>query len=313
MVRKPFDAFGRFAWFVFYYILFISLSGVWVRASGSGAGCGSSWPLCYGQVVPQTQAGETAIEFGHRIISGLGFVAVAVLWWWARRRFPKGSAVRKAAGAALILMTTETLAGGSLVLFDWVVHNLSWGRVIIMAIHLTNTHLLVAALAVTAWLASGGSFVCPRDLGTWGRRLVGGLFVIWLTSALGAIAALNEVVHYWEQAGGLPAEFVGPARVVRLMLPIHVSMALLGLVYLVLTVRQTGLLRTAVAPLVRRVLAFYVLQLFVGALNAYLGLPGWVQMLHLLVGYGVWVGWLLASLEALLIGPQSDMAFGVGD
>lgn len=305
MFRRPYDAFGRFAWFVFFYILFISLSGVLVRASGSGAGCGSSWPLCYGQILPaaQAQALETVVEFTHRIISGLGFVAVAVLWFWARRRFPKGAEVRAAAGIALLLMTTETLAGGSLVLFDWVVNNLSWGRVVIMTVHLTNTHLLVAALAATAWLASGGSFVCPREQAAWARWLTGGLFFIWLVSVLGAVVALNEVVHHWEQAGGIPPEFAGPAAVVRAMLPVHVLAALSGLVFLVVAVRRLGLFHSPLRPLAHRVLMLYGLQLLVGALNAYLHLPGWVQMLHLLVGYGVWVGWLLVSLETLLTGP----------
>ncbi len=305
MLRKPRDAFGRYAWFVLVYIIGISLTGVLVRVSGSGAGCGRSWPLCYGEVVPQAAALETIIEFGHRIISGLGFVAVLGLWWWARTRFPKGSEVRGAAGIAMILMLTETLAGGSLVLFDWVVHDLSWGRVFIMAVHLTNTHLLVAALAVTAWLASGGAFVCPRDQGTWARDLLAGLGLIWLVSALGAVVALNEVVHYWEQAGGLPPEFVGPARVVRLMLPVHILAALLGGAFLARTARRWGLTRGPLRPWVQRVLLLYGFQLLVGALNVLLRFSGWVQMFHLLVGYGLWLGWLFVTLEALRLGREA--------
>ncbi len=304
--RRPYDAFGRYAWLVLLYTLFISLSGVLVRFSGSGAGCGSSWPLCYGEIVPQPQAVETIIEFTHRIISGLGFVAVAGLAWWAVRRFPKGQAVRTAALVSLLLMITETLAGGSLVLFDWVVDNLSWGRVVIMAVHLTNTHLLVAALGVTAWLASGGSFVCPREQGGWVRWLLGGLAWIWLVSALGAIVALNEVIHMWEARGGLPAEFVGPAQVVRAMLPVHVLAALSGLLFLVFAVRRLGLFRSPQRPLAHGVLMLYGLQLLVGLWNASSGLLGWVQMLHLLVGYGLWLGWLFVSLETLLTGPHPE-------
>ncbi len=304
MLRRPQDTFGRYAWLVLFYTMFISLTGVLVRASGSGAGCGSSWPLCYGEVVPQAQAFETVIEFSHRLISGLGFVAVMVLAWWAVKRYPKGSAVRTAALVSMTLMITETLAGGSLVLFDWVVHNLSWGRVVVMVIHLTNTHLLVAALATTAWLASGGSFVCPRDQEPWVHWLTRGLFFIWLVSALGAIVALNEVVHYWTtEGGGLPAEFVGPAQVVRAMLPVHVVAALSGLVFLTLAARRLGLMWSPLRPLVHGVLMLYGVQLLVGALNAYLGLPGWLQMTHLLVGYGIWLGWLFVTLETLLTGP----------
>ena len=304
MLRKPFDAFGRYAWAVLAYTVFISVTGVLVRASGSGAGCGNTWPLCYGDVIPQAQALETAIEFTHRIISGLGFVAVMGLAWWAARRYPKGAEVRTAAFAAAFLMITETLAGGSLVLFDWVVNNRTWGRVVVMMVHLTNTHLLVAAVATTAWLASGGSFVCPREQEPWARWLPGGMFFIWLVSALGAVVALTEVVHYWEAQGGLPAAYVGPAQVVRAMLPVHIGAALSGLVYLVVAVRRLGLFRSPLRSLAHGVLMLYGLQLLVGVLNAWLGLPGLVQMLHLLVGYGIWLGWLFLSLEVLQTGPQ---------
>ncbi len=304
MIRKPFDTFSRYAWFVLLYTVFISTTGVLVRFSGSGAGCGNSWPLCYGQVVPPPTALETIIEFSHRIISGLGFVAVMVLAWWAAKRYPRGHQVRTAALVAAGLMITETLAGASLVIFDWVVDDLSWGRVVVMAVHLTNTHLLVAAVAVTAWLASGGSFVCPREQGAWARWLVGGLVFIWLVSALGAIVALNEVVHGWEAAGGLPTEFQAPARVVRAMLPVHIAAAVAGLVYLTVAVRRLGLFWSPLRPLAHGVLMLYGLQLAVGALNAWLGLPGWVQLTHLLVGYGIWLGWLFVALETLLVGPQ---------
>jgi heme a synthase len=62
--------FAIFAWAVLAYNLAVVLWGAYVRATGSGAGCGNHWPLCDGPVTPQTPAGATIIEFTHRVTSG---------------------------------------------------------------------------------------------------------------------------------------------------------------------------------------------------------------------------------------------------
>jgi hypothetical protein len=43
------------------------LWGAYVRATGSGAGCGGHWPLCNGVVIPREPHLQTTIEFSHRI------------------------------------------------------------------------------------------------------------------------------------------------------------------------------------------------------------------------------------------------------
>jgi heme A synthase len=39
---------ARFAWAVLVYNVAVILWGAYVRATGSGAGCGAHWPLCNG-------------------------------------------------------------------------------------------------------------------------------------------------------------------------------------------------------------------------------------------------------------------------
>src|SRR5262249_41187531 len=70
---------ARFAWFVVAYNIAVILWGAYVRATGSGAGCGSHWPLCNGQVLPSAAQTQTLIEFTHRVTSGLSLVLMAVL------------------------------------------------------------------------------------------------------------------------------------------------------------------------------------------------------------------------------------------
>src|SRR5499427_3513747 len=67
---------SRFAWLTLAYNVAVVLWGALVRATGSGAGCGSHWPLCNGEVVPRAPAVATLIEFGHRISSGIALLLI---------------------------------------------------------------------------------------------------------------------------------------------------------------------------------------------------------------------------------------------
>ncbi len=64
--------FARYAWAVLAYNVVVILYGAFVRATGSGAGCGAHWPLTRnGVVIPQTTTIHTLIEFFHRV-TGVG-------------------------------------------------------------------------------------------------------------------------------------------------------------------------------------------------------------------------------------------------
>src|SRR5512133_1282716 len=112
--------FSRFAWAVLVYNLAVVAWGAFVRASGSGAGCGRHWPMCNGVVVPRSPSAATMIEFSHRLSSGLALVLVVALAVAAFRVYPKRHAVRRAAAASVALMLTEALVGAGLVLLSLV-------------------------------------------------------------------------------------------------------------------------------------------------------------------------------------------------
>ena len=54
--------FAKYAWGVLAYNLVVILWGAFVRATGSGAGCGSHWPLCNGEV-ENGSIGPTLLSF----------------------------------------------------------------------------------------------------------------------------------------------------------------------------------------------------------------------------------------------------------
>ena len=72
----------------------VILLGALVRATGSGAGCGRSWPSCNGTLIPELE-GATAIEFAHRAASGVALLLVAALVWMIFRRSRSGHPGRR--------------------------------------------------------------------------------------------------------------------------------------------------------------------------------------------------------------------------
>src|SRR5580693_8303994 len=95
---------NRFAWFTLAYNIAVVLWGAFVRATGSGAGCGRHWPLCNGEFLPATPQTQTVIEFTHRVTSGLSLVLVAILLIWCWCRTAKNDWPRYSAVAATLLL-----------------------------------------------------------------------------------------------------------------------------------------------------------------------------------------------------------------
>ena len=135
---------ARYAWFTLVFNVGVILLGALVRATGSGAGCGRSWPACQGQVMPEL-SGATAVEFTHRAASGVALVLVAVLVVWVWRRVPSGEPARIGAGLALAAIVGEALIGAMIVLAEWVAEDASLARVVAVPLHLVNTLFLLAA------------------------------------------------------------------------------------------------------------------------------------------------------------------------
>lgn len=67
-----------------FVMLFVLIGGALVTKTGSSLGCGRSWPLCNGQLIPNPITLETFIEFSHRLVSGAaGFLVLflSILAW----------------------------------------------------------------------------------------------------------------------------------------------------------------------------------------------------------------------------------------
>ncbi len=69
----------------------VLLMGATVTNTGSGEGCGDSWPLCHGEFIPE-YAFETMVEYSHRLVTGvegLLILGLSITAFPLRRRYPE--------------------------------------------------------------------------------------------------------------------------------------------------------------------------------------------------------------------------------
>lgn len=130
------------------YTLLVILWGAWVRISHSGDGCGDTWPLCQGQLIPQEAMKKTWVEYSHRFTSGLYGILVIALYFWIRKQTAKESkpflsSCQRWSFWVLVFMISEALLGAKLVIFRLVSMNDSVWRLVVMSLHQLNSFLLV--------------------------------------------------------------------------------------------------------------------------------------------------------------------------
>ena len=301
---------ARFAWAVLAVNVGVILWGAYVRATGSGAGCGSHWPLCNGEIIPPAPSVATLIEYSHRLTSGIALIAVVVMFVWTRRRCEPGHPARAAAGASLFFMLTEAGVGAGLVLFRLVADNPSMARAMFMAVHLMNTFALLASVALTAWWLSGAP--APRLAGRFRSAVSIGLgaSAILLVSTSGAIAALGDTLFPASSLSeALRADLSTTSHAFIRLRILHPALAVVTAVALMFgTPRLARGHGAAALQLSRLVVTVAAIQVAAGVLNVALLAPVWMQMIHLLLADVVWVGFVLLSAQVLAAAPASERA-----
>ncbi|HEV8632089.1 MAG TPA: COX15/CtaA family protein [Thermoanaerobaculia bacterium] len=297
---EPTPRLARFALWTLIANVLVVLWGAVVRATGAGAGCGSHWPLCNGQVVPRSPTIATLVELTHRVTSGVALLLVMILAVWCFRALPRRHPGRRAAATAAVLMVVEAGIGAGLVLFSLVGRDASVGRAAYMGLHLAVTFLLLAALALTAWWATGAPPV--RLAGRATVFLAVGAAGLLLVGASGAVAALGDTLF---PAGSLAAgmrqdvtpgaHFLLRLRVVHPLLATTVGAYLLLLPQLVGAARRSRIARRLGSAMSLLALA----QVALGAVNLGLLAPVGLQLLHLLLADAVWVALVLFAAAVL--------------
>jgi heme a synthase len=298
-------ALNRYAWAVLLYNIAVVLWGAAVRATGSGAGCGDRWPLCNGSVIQHYPTAATLIEFAHRAMSGVALIAVIGLVFWTFRATAHRHLARVAAVASIILTLNEALLGALLVLLGKVAHDQSASRGVYLALHLTNTLLLLGALALTAhflarqsgYMRGSVEFRSPGVAFT-------GMIAVLVVGVAGSLAALGDTLFpATSLRDAFSQEFTrtGSANLSWLvhLRWVHPATSLIAGAFLFWLVLQ-GIRLPITQRLSVAVAGLLLLQYALGVADVALLAPTWMQILHLLGADLLWTALVILSATLCL-------------
>jgi cytochrome c oxidase assembly protein subunit 15 len=296
------EQYRKYALFTLLFTVAVIVWGAYVRASGSGAGCGAHWPLCNGVVVPQTARYNTFVEFSHRLSSGALLILVGGLLGWALKIHPRGSFQRRTAVLAFVAVVLEALIGALIVLVRMVEQDKSVERVISISLHLSNTLFLLACITC-AWLSAGKA----KARWSW-RDHEGKRWPLWLTlgfvalAGFGAVAALGDTLF--------PPTSVLATMLRDFQYTSHLSERV-RILHPVLAVCWVGAFaywlggawEKVSKPLAQLALSLAGLNLLLGLCNIAFLAPLPLQMLHLTVANALWIAFVALLFSAV---PQLE-------
>jgi len=274
------------------YTFFVIVWGAFVRASGSGDGCGAHWPSCEGDFLLQAPDSKKLIEYIHRATSGLYgiFVLILSIWTMLSKKYSK---IPKLFAAGVLFFTiAESLIGAQLVLSELVGSNTSFARAVVMMIHLTNTLILVACNAgVIYFLDVRNDFTFSDNLKKTLKYYVPIFSLFFLTGASGALAALGDTLYPSENLLAGFAMDIDPGSPLIIKLrsfhPLF-AFSLVGMILWFIDPKKymgTVLMGLALTTLV------------IGLINLVLLAPIYMQLLHLSMVLCFWVTSLMYFFE----------------
>jgi heme A synthase len=291
----------RLAWATLWMNIGVILWGAFVRATGSGAGCGEHWPECNGEVIPRSDSIETLIELTHRATSGLALLMVLALLVMTRKAWPEGSPARGGATASMILILIEAAIGAGLVIFGLTADDPRPERAWVVGAHLVNTLFLLAALCLTCWWTAGGSRLRSPDHPGLRRLLWACMAGVCVLAATGAVTALGDTLFPSESlADGIAQDRSATAH---LFIKLRIWHPALAIVTGVLCMVTAGSCRTALAgrPGVEiwgfRLQGLVIAQILFGFLNLLMLAPVWAQIIHLLLADLLWISLVFLFAE----------------
>jgi heme A synthase len=190
-------------------------------------------------------------------------------------------------------MVTEALVGAGLVLLELVGGNDSLARAGYLAVHLTNTFCLLAALALVAIWAERpdpGRPTAP-DPGL-SRGITVLLVLLLFVGVTGAVTALGDTLFpSGSLREGLASDLSGSAPFLLRLRVIHPGLAVIGALVASLVsvrvIRRAGAGSASTAG--RWVIGLAVTQVAVGVLNLVLLAPIAIQLVHLLIADLLWL------------------------
>ena len=267
------------------------LAGAFVRATGSGDGCGATWPTCKGKIIPALSDTSELIEFSHRSVSGV-LLVVTLIIFAKTRKFQKESLVRTVTNYLTFFVIFEALIGAVIVIFEWVGLNSSLPRIIAVPIHLVNTFGLLGSYAILYKILKD-DLQNIKNMFNKNFLLISSLFL--LSGATGSITALADVLFPSASfVEGFLADFDRTSEVLTRLRILHPIIS--STLSIVLYVYATGIRKkynVSVKPLQTLIL----IAVFLGVINVLSNIVLPLSILHLAIADFLWISYIYVSID----------------
>ena len=267
------------------------LAGAFVRATGSGDGCGATWPTCKGRIIPALSDTSELIEFSHRSVSGV-LLIVTLIIFAKTRKFQKDSLVRTVTNYLTFFVIFEALIGAVIVIFEWVGLNSSLPRIIAVPIHLVNTFGLLGCYAILFKILDKNI----EEINSMFNKnfiFISSLFL--LSGATGSIAALADVLFPSASfIEGFLADFDRTSEVLTRLRILHpIVSSALSLVLYAYSIRINKKYNIRVKPLQILILV----AVFLGFLNVLSNIILPLSISHLAIADFLWISYIYVSID----------------
>mgnify|MGYP001388846035 FL=1 len=267
------------------------LAGAFVRATGSGDGCGATWPTCKGRIIPALTDTSELIEFSHRSVSGL-LLIVTLIIFLKSRKFQKGSLVKSVTNYLTFFVVFEAVIGAVIVLFEWVGLNSSLPRIVAVPIHLVNTFGLLGCFAILNKILQDDlkeiKLIFNRNF-----ILISSMFL--LSGATGSITALADVLFPSASfIEGFLEDFDKTSEILTRLRILHpiISSALSVVLYVYST-----RINKKYGVNVKLLKTFVIIAVLLGVLNVISNIILPLSILHLAIADFLWISYIYVSID----------------
>lgn len=265
----------------------IILGGI-VRITDSGLGC-PDWPLCHGRIIPPFDT-ATLIEYSHRLVASVvGFLVLATLVV-AWRRYRSRPWIFWTAFASLILVIAQSILGGAAVLTELDTY--------IVMIHMVMAQTLLACfilICLDAWCG-----FTPSSANADSRVVITavaaiGVLLLILSGSYVALTGAAGGCNQWPLCQGDKLYLVSELPLIHFA---HrfISVLALILIGVVAWTAYRSPTPKSTKSVIHIALAIFAVQVLVGALTVWWGLPTALRALHVALATLTWANLVTATL-----------------
>ena len=271
------------------------LAGAIVRATGSGDGCGASWPTCNGKVLPSLNTTSEIIEFSHRSISGILLIITLLLFIKSKDQGTP-SLHKKIINYLTFFVLLEALIGAVIVIYEWVGLNSSLPRIIAVPLHLVNTFALLAFYTLIFFLLRESE----NDLENFfDHRLKIAFILFFLTGATGSITALADVLFPSASfIEGLADDFDSTSEILTRLRIVH---PIVSTVLSIFLFSESNRFKNIFGINARAIKILVITGVVLGTLNVVSNIILPLSILHLLLADLLWITYIYKSGEKAVL------------